>query len=520
MTDITVPAATSLHFLKNQPRGLGVLFFTEMWERFSYYGMRSLLIFYLTEHFKFSDAESYAIYGSYTALVYMSPLIGGLIADRLIGTRRAVALGAVLLAFGHFTMAIEGPPAQVLLDGDTRTVLRDGLMLQTFYLALALIIAGEAFLKANISTMVGRLYAPGDPRRDTGFTLFYLGINLGAFAATLLCGYLGQKYGWRYGFGLAGIGMLVGLVVFWRGTRALAGIGDPPEGRTPTSPLLGPLNVQHTVYLAAAGIIVSAWALLHSPFFVSGALGAFCIAAALALLGYGIAFCPREVRDRLIVALILMVFTVVFWALFEQGGSSLSLFTARNVDRHVLGFTLQAAQLPSLNPFFIMVLAVPFAWLWHRQAEGGRPLATPYKFALGIAQAGLGFFVLVWGAKVAGANAQVPLIFLVVAYFIHTTGELCLSPIGLSAVTKLAPPQIVGFTMGAAFLSVAAAQLIAARLAQTAALAPVGSSGMGLSAGLEAYMNLFNLLGWIAVIAAVLLTVLSPLLNRMMHGLR
>jgi len=519
MSELSAPSAASLSFLQNQPRGLGVLFFTEMWERFSYYGMRSLLIFYLTQHFLFSDAEGYAIYGSYAALVYMSPLIGGLIADRVTGARRAVVLGAVLLACGHFTMALEGPAAQAVVEGGTRIVTRDPGSLHIFYLALSLIVAGEAFLKANISTMVGRLYAPGDPRRDTGFTLFYLGINLGAFAATLICGYLGQKYGWRYGFGVAGFGMLIGLGVFWVGTRQLAGIGDPPDREFLLRKIAGPLSVQHLVYVAAGAIVAAAWLLLQTPALVSGALGAVCVATAVALIGYGVVFCPREQRDRLIVAVVLMVFTVVFWALFEQGGSSLSLFTARNVDRTVMGFTIQAAQVVSLNPLFIMLLAVPFAWVWHALARRGVSLATPYKFALGIAQVGLGFFILVWGARLAGANAQVGIIFLVVAYFFHTTGELFLSPIGLSAVTKLAPSQIVGFAMGAAFLSVAAAQLVAARLAQTAALSPVTSAGMGLSAGLDAYTRLFEMLGWIALGAAIVLGLLGPFLKRMMHGL-
>jgi len=518
MTDLP-PAATSLAFLKNQPRGLGVLFFTEMWERFSYYGMRSLLIFYLTQHFLFTDAQSYTIYGSYTALVYMSPLIGGVIADRVTGARRAVALGAVLLAFGHFTMALEGPPASAVLDNGVRIVSREGSHLPLFFLALSLIVAGEGFLKANISTMVGRLYGPDDPRRDTGFTLFYLGINLGAFAATLLCGYLGQVYGWRYGFGVAGIGMLIGLVVFWFGTRTLEGIGEPPDPAFLAKAVVGPLNVQHLVYGAALAMVAAAWGLLQAPDLVSGALGVCCVGAALALVAYANVSCPREVRDRLLVAVILMVFTVVFWALFEQGGSSLSLFTARNVDRQVLGVTLQAAQLASLNPLFIMLLAIPFAWMWHMLARRGMDLAAPYKFALGIAQVGIGYFVLVLGTTLAGANAQVALAFLVGAYFFHTTGELCLSPIGLSAVTKLAPPQIVGFAMGAAFLSIAAAQLIAAALAKTAALAPVASTGMGSAAGLEAYQHLFMLLGWIALGAAALLGVLSPFLKRMMHGL-
>lgn len=518
MTDLP-PATTSLAFLRNQPRGLGVLFFTEMWERFSYYGMRSLLIFYLTQHFLFTDAQSYTIYGSYTALVYMAPLIGGVIADRITGARRAVALGAVLLAFGHFTMALEGAPAQAVIEDGVRVVTRAGTHLPVFFLALSLIVAGEGFLKANISTMVGRLYGPGDPRRDTGFTLFYLGINLGAFAATLLCGYLGQVYGWRYGFGVAGIGMLIGLVVFWFGTRTLQGIGDPPDPALLARTVAGPVTMQHLVYASALVMVAVAWGLLQAPDLVSGALGICCIGAAIAIVTYAVISCPREVRDRLLVAVILMMFTVVFWALFEQGGSSLSLFTARNVDRQVLGMTLQAAQLASLNPLFIMLLAIPFAWMWHVLGQRGMDLAAPYKFALGIAQVGIGYFVVVLGARLAGANAQVGLVFLVVMYFFHTTGELWLSPIGLSAVTKLAPQQIVGFTMGAAFLSVAAAQLIAAALAKTAALAPVASAGMGSAAGLEAYQHLFTLLGWIALGAAALLGALSPFLKRMMHGM-
>ncbi len=228
------------------PPGLVVLFFTELWERFSFYGMRALLIFYLTKHFLFTDDEAYGIYGSYTALVYVGPLIGGVLADRIMGARRAVTLGAILLALGHFTMALEGPPATLVTDPTVGSVIvRSNASVETLYLALSLIIVGSAFLKPNISALVGKLYQPGDPRRDAGFTLFYMGINIGAGAATLLCGYVGETYGWRYGFGMAGVGMLIGLLVFLTGQEKLEGHGEPPNAQRLSRPLFGPLTRAH-----------------------------------------------------------------------------------------------------------------------------------------------------------------------------------------------------------------------------------------------------------------------------------
>lgn len=506
-------------FFAGHPRGLGVLFFTELWERFSFYGMRALLIFYLTKHFLFSDREAYAIYGAYTALVYIGPLVGGFIADRYLGARRAVALGAVLLALGHFTMALEGAPAVVLEDPALgHLVVRDGAMLQVLYLALALIIGGEAFLKPNISTLVGRLYAPNDRRRDAGFTLFYLGINVGAFAATLACGYLGETYGWRYGFGLAGVGMLIGLVVFLRGMRDLSAVGEAPEPAFLRRPIFGPLSGAGALYATSVPLVAAAFGLIQFPHIVGGSLALLCAAAGGGLATYAIVRCAPEARDRLLVALVLMMFAVVFFALFEQAGSSLNLFTDRSVDRHVLGFEIKASQIQSTNPLLIILLAPLFVWLWTNLGARGREPSTPQKFALGLIQIGLGFATLVLGAHLAGDDGRVALVWLLLSYLLQTTGELSLSPIGLSMVTKLSPTAIVGLAMGIWFLATAAAQFLAAAFASNASLEVAPDGTFNAATALARYADLFGTLALIALAAGFVLFALAPMLRRRMHG--
>src|SRR5690606_26009865 len=300
--------------MKNRhPRGLYVLFFTEMWERFSYYGMRALLIFYMTRHFLFGDERAYATYGSYTALVYATPVLGGWLADRLLGFRRAVILGAVLMAAGHFAMAFE--------------------QLQIFYLALGFLIVGNGFFKPNISSIVGRLYPEGDPRRDSGFTIFYMGINLGAGAAPLLCGYVGETYGWDWGFGLAGVGMLLGLMVFLQGQRHLGEAAEAPDrARLRERPVPG-INREWLTYLGALGLVIVAWQLVQISQLVGSLLSGVGALVSALLIYYLVRKVDKVERDRLIVALVLTLFSMVFWAFFEQAGSSINLFTDRNVDR-------------------------------------------------------------------------------------------------------------------------------------------------------------------------------------------
>jgi POT family proton-dependent oligopeptide transporter len=387
-----------------------------------------------TKHFLFGDREAGLIYGSYGSLVYAMPVLGGLIADRYLGYRKAIAFGAVLLVCGHFGMAFEGPSASVTAEG----VIRNPFYEQIFYLSLAFIIIGVGFLKANISTIVGNLYEPGDPRRDGGFTIFYMGINLGAFTATLACAYLGETYGWRYGFGLAGIGMLFGLLVFQFYRRHLLGYGEPPVNAGLEERVLPGLSKEHLLYLVGIASVFVIWQVIQR----TEELGLMLLVAGAIVVGWMIWFslskCEPVERDRMMVMLVLITMSVLFWALFEQAGSSVTLFTDRNVN---MGEFFTAGMFQSLNPLFIIILAPLFAWLWVKLSASGFEPSTPAKFGLGILQVGLGFAVLVFGASLSD-DGKVAIFWLALMYLLHTTGELCLSPVGLSMVTKLSVQRV------------------------------------------------------------------------------
>ena len=493
------------------PRGLVVLFFAEMWERFSFYGMRALLIFYLTQHFLFDDAMSAGIYATYGSMVYLMPVLGGIVADRLLGFRKAVICGAVLLCLGHFGMAFEGDPARVV-NGN---VVRDGFSLQVFYLSLAFIVMGVGFLKSSISNMVGELYGADDPRRDSGFTLFYMGINVGAAAAGLVCGYLGQTYGWRYGFGLAGIGMLAGLVTFLGGRRHLLSAGEPPAAGELRKAVAFGLSREAAIYaLAVVGVLV-VWQLLQFQQVVGGMLMATGAAVVGGVIWFSFARCTVVERGRMLVLLTLTAFSVVFWALFEQAGSSLSLFADRNVDRDIAGVTVQASQFQSLNPLYIILLAPLFAMLWPMLARRGWEPGAPAKFGLGIVQAGLGFGALVYGGAVAGEDRMVAAGWLALAYLLHTTGELCLSPVGLSMVTKLSVARVAGMMMGVWFLSSAFSHYVAGWIAAGASID--AGEGLNRAASLAVYADTFGVLMIVALAVGLALLAAAPWLRRHMH---
>lgn len=483
---------------------LAYLFFAEMWERFSFYGMRALLIYYLTESFRFSDNAAYAIYGSYSALVYATPVIGGLVADRLLGYRKAVTLGAILMALGHFAMAVQSLPV--------------------FYLALALLICGNGFFKPNISSIVGRLYAEDDPRRDSAFTIFYMGINLGALLSPVGCGYLGSHYGWHWGFGLAGVGMLLGLVVFLRAQPLLEGIAEPPEPTLLKLSVVPGLSREAGVYLACAGASFVFWELLQHDKVVGSLLIAFGAVVLVGLVIFLFRLHERQERDRFAVALVLTLFSVVFWAFFEQAGTSMSLFTKRNVDRSFFGHVIDAPLFQSVNPLFVLIFAPIFSALWLFLERRNMDPKTPFKFGLGILQLGLGFVALYVGAFSSRATGMVPMVWLLLGYLLHTTGELCLSPIGLSMITKLSPKSITGTMMGVWFLSSAFAQYAASLIAQ---LTGVKGTGEGAAATLPratdtvmVYGSVFGGIAWVALGVGVLVLIASPLLARRMHGIR
>ena len=497
------------------PPGLFVCFTTEMWERFSFYGMKYLLLLYLTKYHLFSDSDGLEVLGGYAALVYATPVLGGLLADRYLGMRKAVIFGGLLLVLGHLGMAVEGEQAR-LTGGD---ILRDDRALQVFYFSLGLIVVGVGFLKPSISTIVGKLYSVDDPRRDAGFTIFYMGINLGAFTATLLCGYLGETYGWRYGFGAAGVGMLLGLVTFLRGQKHLHGLADParPAVLRERSPL--GLNKEWSIYAAAILAVVAAWRMLQFHGAVGTLLNVLAIAVLCGLVWFVIAKCDAMERSRMTVLIILTMSSVLFWSLFEQSAASMTLFADRDMDRNILGFELTASQFGALNAFFIFLFAPLFAWLWTSLAHRGLEPSTPVKFALGIAQAGLGFGALVLGAANPDQAGLVSGYWMVLAYLLHTAGELCLSPVGLSAVTKLAVPSVAGLMMGAWFLATAYSQHVAAQLSKLAVVDAPADAVADVDEALALYTDLFTGLLWTGLAIGLILLAVSPVLHRMMRGI-
>jgi len=569
-----------MQILKNHPRGLIILFFAEMWERFSYYGMRGILIFFLTQHFLFNDAQAGSAYGSYTSLVYLLPLLGGMMADRFIGTRKAVAFGALLLVAGHGMMAFEGRPATetltyqgatyeisaegrgaardvglmvngqkyafapvenglaikdlpqdapipaVLPTGDYKIdVTRDMAGINVFYLAIALIIMGVGYLKPNISTIVGQLYPDGDPRRDSGFTLYYYGINLGAFWAAVLCGYLGQTVGWWAGFGLAGVGMAVGWVVFVLGKPLLQGKGEPPVEGELKKPFLGPLNREWSIYLLSVLGVGVVWFMVQRNALVGWVLGAATIAS-LAFIAYIIVkVCENRIqRERMMLAVVLIFGSVVFFTLFEQAGTSLNLFADRNVDLSLTptavqflgvtigtpaqlaaagitptGFwidaTVTAAQTQSFNAGFILIFAPIMAALWAFLGKRNMDPNPVLKFGLGLLQVGLGFMIVVWGAGLADSAFQMPILLLGLLYMFHTLGELFLSPVGLSEITKLSLPKVVSFMMAVWFLASSIAQYVGGWIAGLAGTETVGGQVLDPGAALRTSLEVFGMLG-------------------------
>jgi POT family proton-dependent oligopeptide transporter len=472
------------------PRGLFVLFYAEMWERFSYYGMRALLILYLTKFWLFADGKANLIYGAYATLCYITPVLGGYMADRWWGQRKAVLFGAISLAFGHLFMAYEG------LQGASDPLVKQAdPALNVFWLALALIAVGTGFLKGNISVIVGRLYKMTDVRRDGAFTIFYMGVNAGAFFGTVLVGYLGETIGWSWGFGLAGIGMVLGLIIFVIGRPALKGEGEPPR------PLARPTELKlQAVGIAAIGVVfflIQAQAVIQTLLIVTGI-------AMLAYTAWEAWKLPKEPRERIFAMLFLIALNPLFWGLFEQAGGSLSLYTDRYVDRAGVPTSL----FQSINPIYIIALAPLFAMLWQGLAKRGLEPSAPAKFGLALAQVGLGFLVFVWGA--GGEGTLTPVVFVFLIYLLHTTAELCLSPVGLSAMARLAPLHMASFVMGAWFYMTAVGQFVAGKIGE----ATGGESG---TMSRELVLDIYSTIGWVAIGVSVLVLAVSPVVRRWMH---
>jgi POT family proton-dependent oligopeptide transporter len=475
------------------PRGLSTLFFTEMWERFSYYGMRALLILFMTAPIAagglgFDTAAAGAIYGLYTSMVYMTSLPGGWVADRLIGPRRAVLYGGIIIACGHFSMAFQS--------------------LATFYIGLTLIVIGTGLLKGNAAVIVGALYGSHDSRRDAGFSIYYMGINLGAFIAPLVCGYLGQRVNWHVGFAAAGVGMVLGLIQYTLGGKYLGEAGlypAPAESPAAAAALQARARTWGLVLLVAVVALIFAMytgALPIAATTVADAAGYVLVAIVLAFfswLFFAADWTPAE-RRRLYAIGLLFVASVIFWSEFEQAGSTLNLFGDRSTRTEVFGWTFPSSYYQSLQPLFIITFAAVFAWLWVKL--GKREPSSPSKFGLGLLFVGAGFAVLVVAASLAQNGVKVSPWWLVVTYLLHTFGELSLSPVGLSATTRLAPPRVVGLMMGVFYLAISVGNFVGGRLASLYSAMPLPT--------------LFGLIAAVGIGAGLVMFAVTPSIKRLM----
>lgn len=557
------------------PKGVFVCFFTEMWERFSFYGMKALLLLYLLKHHRFSDDMGYDLIGAYGGLVYAVPVIGGLVADRWLGMRKAVVLGGVLLCLGHLGMTVEGVDARVV-EG---VVVRDEGALQVFYLSLAFIIMGVGFLKPNISTIVGKLYAEDDPRRDSGFTLFYAGINVGGLFAGLICAFLGETYGWKYGFGAAGIGMLAGLCMFLWGQQYLHGHAEPKDPAA-LRERVGPLAREGWIYLGAFAGVAVVWQLIQRTWTVHGAMHLVALAFAGWFVWFLARHCNKVEREQMIALLVTILGVLVFFTLYEQTYGSWLTFTDRlltkdmlpslvgdpsgslpwslfvmlgSVPLMVLALRASDAGKPSqargwvallimsmavacvrdvvlvpqtagsltfLGSFFIVLLSPLFAWLWPWLEARGRNPGKPMKSAIGLLFAALSFLPLIAAAKIAGGGTLASVWWLVLAYCILEIGEMCLSPIGLSAVTQLSVARVVGLMMGGFWLATAYSEVLAAQFGKLASLEVPEGGQFDMAVAAAKYGDLFQLLLWVGLGASLVFLLLAPLLRRMMHGVR
>ena len=582
------PAAQESWF--GHPRQLARLFTTEMWERFGFYGMRALLTLYLTKHFVFGDREATGLYGGYTALVYLTPLVGGWLADQYLGFKRAVKFGAILMSIGYFILCFGGESAKPIAtidgqryavqvdqsasggetqylidngqrlkiqgqeDGSAALVAADGRVTRTvapgklvaggersdlyvtiMLLGLCLVSVGNGFFKPNISTMVGELYAQGDRRRDAGFTIFYMGINLGSFLSQLLCPFLADAIGWWAGFGLAAAGMVFSWALIQFDGGKLSGYGEPPlavrQGGKDRAlgiyalALLGVpifyllfINLMNaTPPVPGSGIMgyIASLSLMGKLLFGTFLIGVPAILIWSAMKG------DRREFQMMLAAMVMIVFNVVFWTLFEQAGSSLTLFADRNTDLSVFGlFSISAGQTQFFNALFIILLAPVMSALWTGLARRGLEPSVPVKFAIALVGVGAGFLFLVWGATMVGPTFKVAIWWLAGLYFIHSFAELCISPVGLSMITKLSIARIVGMMMGVWFLSISVAQYVAGIVAQVASVETVGGQVTNLKVSLDTYTGTFTTIAQVAIALGVVLLVLSWPLKKWMHGVK
>jgi len=553
------------------PKGVFVCFFTEMWERFSFYGMKSLLLLYLLKFHLFTDDAGYDLLGAYGGLVYATPIFGGLLADRYLGMRRAVVLGGVLLVLGHAGMAYEGEHAR-LVNG---IVQRDEGALQAFYLSMALIIMGVGFLKPNVSTIVGKLYAQGDPRRDSGFTVFYAGINVGALLASLICAFLGETYGWKYGFGAAGFGMLAGLCMFLWGQKYLGGHAEPSHPER-LRERVGPVSREWAIYLGAVAGAIVVWQLIQRTWTVHGTMHVIAALFLLWFTWFVVTKCNKVEREKMIALAVLIFGVLIFLTLYAQVYGSWVAFTDRLLTKDLFAvargghafpwavFSLAASpplmigalfasdrahprvakaigalmvaglalatvhdvvlvpqtagSLTFFGPLYVVLLTPVFSWLWPWLERRGANPSKPAKMALGLALSGLSYLPLMAAARVARTGQLASVWWLALAYGVAEIGEMLIIPIGMSAVTQLSVGRVVGLMMGAFWLATGYAEVLAAHFGKFASITLPAGTAIDWAGAATKYDDLFRWLAQAGILAGVVYLVLTPRIRRAMHG--
>jgi len=483
-------------FKGKYPKQLHLLFFTEMWERFTFYGNRALLILFMVNYLKFDDAKGNIIYGVYQSLIYAMPVLGGFMADKILGQRKSILWGGILLACGSFVMAI---PVK-----------------ESFFIGMGIMIVGNGYFKPNISTIVGSLYKDGDGRRDAGFSYFYMGINIGATLGGLLCGWVGQKVNWHLGFGLAGVFMIVGLITFYLNQHVLGPIGLPPSQEKLKAKTSAGISNEMLVYILSIVAIPVFILILNYYKIYSYIINPFGIIALIYVI-YASSKLGKEVFLKLMVAMVLIIFSSLFWAFYEQGGGSLNLFAERNVNMNLFGIELSSAAVNnSITPIFVVLLTPFFVWLWISLSKRNKEPDSVIKFSLGLLQLGLGFYIYVIASKFA-TDGVVSLFFFALGYFFMVTGELCLSPIGLSAITKLSPGKMVGLMMGMWFLASSYGQYLAGLIGSWMAIPTDAGTKLSPAESLPIYTDIFGKIALVAAACGILLFLMSPILKKWMR---
>jgi POT family proton-dependent oligopeptide transporter len=503
---------------KGHPKGLYVLFATEFWERFSYYGMRAIFMLYMTKMLLLDKGLASNIYGSYTGLVYLTPLIGGYMADRYWGNRKSIFVGGLLMALGQFLL---------FFSASLSHSPEKGMAISMMWAGLTFLIFGNGFFKPNISTMVGQLYKENDSRKDAAYTIFYMGINAGAFVAPLVCGYLGEKVDFKWGFLSAGIGMLVSLVIFYvtknkyvvspdgkqLGTGPnkqvdASGVEKKDEGfsKQQLTILIGGIAAAFSLLYFGAGIDV--WG---SLIYGMTAVGPFVIITDKSL--------TKVEKDRLWVIILIMIFVIFFWMCFEQAGASLTFFAAEQTNRHIFGWEMPAAYFQSFNAGFIVILAPIISAIWVRLAKKGVNPAAPYKQSLGLGLLAVGYLFIAMGSKTIPA-AGASIMWLTGLYFLHTIGELFLSPIGLSMVNKLTPGRFTSLMMGIWFLAIATGNKLAGTMSSLYPDPAAATHPHFLGIEIDSLYTYFMIFVGFSGAAAVILFLLCRKLQSMMHGVK